>query len=104
MIGLEPLGDRVIVEPDPAAEQTAGGIILPEQGRELPQSGTVVAVGPGMGAVKLQVKVGDKVLYPKFGFTELTLDDKKYLMFREMDMIGILKPKNVKQKAKPAEA
>lgn len=92
-ISLQPLADRVIVEPDPKQEQTSGGIIIPGQAQKPPQSGTVVAVGPGMANVDLQVKVGDKVLYPAYGFTEITLDGKSYLMFREMDMVGILKPK-----------
>ncbi len=94
-IKLKPLGDRVVVKPAAAEEKTAGGIILPDTVKEKPVEGTVVAAGPGKVAddgklVKLEVKVGDKVLYGKYSGTEVTINGEEYLIMRESDIFGIL--------------
>ncbi|MCS6789909.1 MAG: co-chaperone GroES [Bacteroidia bacterium] len=89
-INIKPLADRVVVEPAPAEEKTAGGIIIPDTAREKPQKGTVVAVGTGKKDEPLTVKVGDKVLYGKYAGTELTIDGKEYLIMRESDIYAII--------------
>jgi chaperonin GroES len=89
-INIKPLADRVVVEPAPAEEKTAGGIIIPDTAKEKPQRGTVVAVGPGKKDEPMTVKVGDKVLYGKYAGTEINIDGKEYLIMRESDIYAIL--------------
>ena len=94
-IKLKPLGDRVVVKPAAAEEKTAGGIILPDTVKEKPVEGNVVAVGPGRvaddgKAIKMEVKVGDKVLYGKYSGTGVTINGEEYLIMRESDIFGIL--------------
>ena len=94
-IKLKPLGDRVVIKPSAAEEKTAGGIILPDTVKEKPVEGTVVAAGPGKvaddgKAIKMEVKVGDKVLYGKYSGTEVTINGVEYLIMRESDIFGIL--------------
>lgn len=92
---LKPLADRIVIQPSAAEEKTAGGIILPDTVKEKPVEGTVVAAGPGKVAddgkvVKMEVKVGDKVLYGKYSGTEVAIDGVEYLIMRESDVFGIL--------------
>jgi chaperonin GroES len=94
-INLKPLGDRVIVKPAEAEEKTKGGIILPDTAKEKPIEGTIVAAGPGKVAddgklIKMEVKVGDKVLYGKYSGTEVTVDGIEYLIMRESDIFAIV--------------
>ncbi len=94
-INLKPLADRVIIKPSEAEEKTKGGIILPDTAKEKPIEGTVVAVGPGKTSedgkfVKLEVKVGDKVLYGKYSGTEVTVEGDEYLIMRESDIFAII--------------
>lgn len=85
-----PLADRVLVEPAPAEEKTAFGIIIPDTAKEKPQRGTVIAVGPGKKDEPLTVKVGDTVLYGKYSGTELTVDGGEYLIMRESDIYAVI--------------
>ena len=80
----------MVVQPEPAEEQTASGIIIPDTAQEKPLTGTVVAVGSGTGDEKMEVKAGDKVLYGKYTGTEITLDGKDYLIMRQSDLLAIL--------------
>jgi len=94
-LSLKPLGDRVVVKPIEQDEVTAGGIMLPDTAKEKPQKGEVLAIGPGSrndaGArVELDVKVGDVVLYAKYGGTEIKLDGEKVLVLRESDILAIV--------------
>jgi chaperonin GroES len=94
-INLKPLADRVIVKPMEAEEKTKGGIILPDIAKEKPIEGTIIAVGPGKTAedgkiAKMEVKVGDKVLYGKYSGTEVTVDGVEYLIMRESDIFAIV--------------
>jgi len=89
-VNIRPLADRVLVEPMEAETKTASGIIIPDNAKEKPQKGTVVAVGNGKKDEPLTVKVGDTVLYGKYGGTELKLDGKDYLMMRESDILAIV--------------
>ncbi|MCL5031572.1 MAG: co-chaperone GroES [Bacteroidetes bacterium] len=94
-MNLKPLADRVIIKPSEAEEKTKGGIILPDTAKEKPIEGTVVAIGPGKTSedgkfVKLEVKVGDKVLYGKYSGTEVIVEGEEYLIMRESDIFAII--------------
>ena len=89
-VKIKPLADRVLVEPAPAEEKTAAGIIIPDTAKEKPQKGTIVAAGPGKKDEPMTVKVGDKVLYGKYAGTELTIDGSNYLIMRESDIVAIV--------------
>lgn len=92
---IKPLADRVLVEPSDAEEsKSTGGIIIPDTAKEKPQEGKIVAIGPGRTdengkAIKMNVKVGDKVLYSKYGGTELKFDGKEYLIMSESDILAV---------------
>ena len=87
---IKPLADRVLVEPSAAETKTSSGIIIPDNAKEKPQKGIVKAVGKGTKEEPMTVKVGDTVLYGKYGGTELKLDGKDYLMMRESDILAII--------------
>jgi len=95
-IALRPLSDRVVVEPAEQDEKTAAGIILPETAKEKPQQGAVLAVGPGkLGdngkREPMDVKVGDMVLFPKYGGTEIKLKgDRKVMILKESEILAIV--------------
>ncbi len=94
-LSLKPLGDRLVVEPIEQEEVTAGGIVLPETAKEKPQQGKVLAVGPGARddegeRIAMDVKVGDKVLYAKYGGTEFKMDGRKLLILRESDLLAVI--------------
>ena len=93
---IRPLHDRVIVKRMEGEEKTKGGIIIPDTAKEKPIEGTVVAAGPGKvsddgKSIKMEVKVGDKVLYGKYSGTEVTIDGVEYLIMRESDILAIVK-------------
>lgn len=92
---IQPLGDRVLVEPQKEGETKKGGIIIPDTAKEKPQEGKVIAVGTGKlddngKKIAFNVKVGDKVLMPKYGGTEVKIGDKEYQIVREEDLLGII--------------
>ncbi len=92
---IRPLHDRVLVEPLEADEKTKGGIIIPDTAKEKPMEGKVVAAGAGArgedGKIqKLDVKVGDRILYGKWSGTEVKLDGKDLLIMKESDIMGII--------------
>ena len=89
-LNITPLADRVLVEPAAAETKTASGLIIPDSAKEKPQKGTVVAIGNGKKDEPLTVKVGDTVLYGKYGGTELKLEGTDYLMMRESDILAII--------------
>lgn len=94
-MNLRPLADRVVVEPMEKEERTASGIILPETAKEKPQEGEVVAVGPGRRdeegkLIPMDVKKGDIVLFAKYAGTEVKIEDKKYLILKESDILAIV--------------
>ena len=94
-MALNPLDDRVVVQVVDAEETTAGGIVLPDAAREKPQRGKVVAVGPGArnddgSYAKLDVKKGDRVLFGKWGGTEVKIGGKDLLIMKESDIMGII--------------
>lgn len=87
---MKPINDRVVVKPDPAEEKSKGGIILPDNAKEKPQKGKVIAVGPGKDGIKPTVKKGDSVLYGKYAGQELNHKGEDYLIMREDDILVIL--------------
>jgi len=89
-LNIKPLADRVLIEPVEAETTTAAGIIIPDNAKEKPQRGNVVAVGTGTKDEPLTVKVGNTVLYGKYAGTELKLDGKDYLIMRESDILAIV--------------
>jgi chaperonin GroES len=94
-MNLKPLGDRLIVEPIEQKEMTASGIVLPETAKEKPMQGKVLAIGPGGrkedgSRIVMDVSMGDTVLYPKYGGTEVKLESKKYLILKEADVLAIV--------------
>jgi chaperonin GroES len=91
MSTLQPLADRVLIEPTPAEEKTASGIIIPDTAKEKPLKGTVVAAGEGKKDEPMSVKKGDTVLYGQYSGTEIKLDGTTYLIMKEADIYGIFK-------------
>ena len=89
-IKIQPLADRVLIEPAAAETKTSSGIIIPDTAKEKPQKGTVVAVGLGTKVNPVTVKVGNQVLYGKYAGTELQLEGVDYLMMKENDILAIV--------------
>lgn len=92
---LKPLGDRLVVKPLEEEEVTPGGIVLPETAKEKPQKGEVLAVGPGSRDdegqyIAMDVSIGDKVLYAKYGGTEVKVNGDKLLILRESDILALI--------------
>ena len=87
---IRPLAERVVIEPKEAETKTAAGLYIPDTAKEKPQQGTVVAAGPGKTDEEMEVKVGDVVLYGKYSGTEVTVDDKKYLIMKQSDILAII--------------
>ena len=94
-VKIRPLKDRVLVEPVEEAESVKGGIIIPDSAKEKPQEGIVIAVGKGKTdkdgkLVPMEVKKGDKVLMPKYGGSEVKINDKEYKIISEEDIVAIV--------------
>ena len=95
-LNIRPLADRVIIEPDEVSEdKTPGGIIIPDTAKEKPQQGKIAAAGPGRidengKLVPMNVKVGEKVLYSKYGGSEIKYEGKNYLIMSESDILAVM--------------
>ncbi len=92
---IRPLNDRILVQRVEGAKKTAGGIIIPDNVKEKPVEGNIVAVGPGKlndvgERAALQVKEGDAVLFSKYGGTDVKIDGENYLIMREDDVLGVI--------------
>jgi chaperonin GroES len=92
---LKPLGDRIIAKATSAEEITAGGIVLPDTAKEKPQEGEVIAVGPGKlldsgKLIPMDVKVGDTIIYGKYGGTEVKVEGEEYIILRQDDVLAVL--------------
>lgn len=92
---LRPLGDRIIIELVESEEKTASGIVLPDSAKEKPQEGKVVAVGTGRvlesgERVALEVSVGDRIIFSKYGGTEVKYQGEEYLILRETDILAVV--------------
>jgi chaperonin GroES len=93
-VSLQPLEDRIVVKPSEGEEMTASGLVIPDTAKEKPQEGEVLAVGPGRfedgSRVPLDVKVGDKVIYSKYGGTEVKLGGDELLILSACDVLAIV--------------
>ena len=93
-MNIRPLGDRVVIKVLESEETTKSGIVLPGSAKEKPQMAEVLAVGPGgmvdRKEVKMEVKVGDKVIYSKYAGTEVKLDDVEYIIVRQSDILAVV--------------
>ena len=93
-VAIKPLEDRIVVQAVEAETTTASGIVIPDTAKEKPQEGTVLAVGPGRfedgNRVPLDVKVGDKVLYSKYGGTEVKYSGEEYLILSARDVLAVI--------------
>ncbi len=93
-VSLQPLEDRIVVKPSEGEEMTASGLVIPDTAKEKPQEGEVVAVGPGRfedgDRVPLDVKVGDTVIYSKYGGTEVKVAGDEYLILSARDVLAIV--------------
>ena len=92
---VRPLADRILVKREDPSETVKGGIIIPDTAKEKPQEGKVVAVGPGKTGddgkqVKLEVKVGDRILMGKYSGTEVKIDGVEHLIMREDDVLAVI--------------
>ena len=92
---IRPLNDRILVQRLEGEEKTAGGIIIPDSAKEKPAEGEIIAVGPGKlndkgERVVVDVKVGDRVLFSKYGGTDVKYDGEDYLIMREDDILGVV--------------
>ena len=91
---LVPLGDKVVIKQMEAEEKTKSGIVLPTQSKEKPQEAEVIAVGPGGMVdgkeVKMQVKVGDKIIYSKYSGTEIKIDGETLIIVRQNEILAIV--------------
>jgi len=90
---IKPLADRLVVKPIEKEEKTRGGIILPDTAKEKPQEGEVIAVGPGRMTddgkrIAMDIKVGDRVIYSKYGGSEIKIDDVDMIILRESDILA----------------
>jgi chaperonin GroES len=95
-MNLKPLDDRIVVKANEAEEKTASGLVIPDTAKEKPQQGTVLAVGPGRRSeqtgeiIPLDVKVGDTVVYSKYGGTEITIDGEDLLILSGRDILAVM--------------
>lgn len=89
-MAIKPLGDRVLVQALEAEEKTAGGIYIPDNAKEKPQEGIVIAVGTGTKDVDMTLKANDKVLYGKYAGTEIAHEGETYLIMKESDVLAVI--------------
>jgi len=95
-MNLQPLEDRIVVRPAEAEEKTASGLVIPDSAKEKPQQGEVLAVGPGRRSdsgelIPLDIAVGDKVVYSKYGGTEITIEGEDLLILNGRDVLAVVK-------------
>ena len=90
MSKIQPVADRVLVQPAAAEEKTIGGIIIPDSAKEKPLRGTVLAVGNGTKGEPMILKQGDQVLYGKYSGTELEFEGEKYLIIKQQDVLAVI--------------
>ena len=89
-MSIKPLADRVLIKPADAEEKTASGIIIPDSAKEKPLKGEVIAVGKGTKDEEMVLKKGDIVLYGKYAGTEIELNEEKFLIMRQSDVLAII--------------
>ena len=94
-MNLQPLEDRIVVRPGESEERTASGLVIPDTAKEKPQEGTILAIGPGKRSdtgdiIPMDVKVGDRVMYSKYGGTEITVEGEDLLILSGRDVLAVV--------------
>ena len=89
-MNVKQLSDRLLILTNPAEEKKDGGLIIPDTAKEKPLAGKVIAVGPGTSEIKMEVKVGDQVLYGKYAGQEINVDGTDYLIMKQQDILAII--------------
>jgi len=90
-MNVKPISDHIVIEPIKGEEKTRSGILLPTTAeKERPEQGRVIAVGPGKKNIPMEVKVGDKVIFSKYGPSEIKIEDKDYLIAKQEDVLAII--------------
>jgi len=87
---IRPLGDRVVIKRIEAVETTKSGIVLPGAAKEKPQEAEIVSVGPGTEDVKMEVAVGDRVLFSKYSGTEVKIEDREYIILKQEEILAVI--------------
>ncbi|MBR4862349.1 MAG: co-chaperone GroES [Firmicutes bacterium] len=90
MFGIKPLGDRVVIKRVEAEEKTTGGLILTSAAKEMPNMAEVVAVGPGTKDEPMELKVGDKVIFAKYGGTDVKYEGEEYTIMRQGEILAVI--------------
>jgi chaperonin GroES len=90
MFGIKPLGDRVVIKRVEAEEKTTGGLILTSAAKEMPNMAEVVAVGPGTKDEPMELKVGDKVIFAKYGGTDVKYEGAEYTIMRQGEILAVI--------------
>lgn len=90
MVGIRPLGDRVVIKKVEAQEKTQGGLILTSSAKEQPQVAEVVAVGPGTKDVEMELKVGDRVIFSKYGGAEVKYQGEEYTIMHQAEILAVI--------------
>ena len=90
MFGIKPLGDRVVIKKVEAEEKTLGGLILTSSAKEMPQMAEVMAVGPGTKDEVMELKVGDKVIFSKYGGTDVKYEGEEYTIMRQAEILAVI--------------
>ena len=90
MFGIKPLGDRVVIKRAAAEEKTASGLILTSAAKEMPNMAEVVAVGPGTKDEPMELKAGDKVIFAKYGGTEVKYEGEEYTIMRQSEILAVI--------------
>ena len=90
MFGIKPLGDRVVIKKAEAEEKTVGGLILTSAAKEMPHMAEVVAVGPGPKDEPMELKVGDKVIFSKYGGTDVKYEGEEYTIMRQGEILAVI--------------
>ncbi len=88
--GIKPLADKVVIKREEAEETTKSGILIASQAKEAPQMATVMAVGPGTDDVKMEVKEGDRVVFAKYGGTEIKYEEETYTILSQRDILAVI--------------
>ncbi len=90
MVGIRPLGDRVVIKKAEVQEKTQGGLILTSSAKEQPQYAEVVAVGPGTKDVEMELKVGDRVIFSKYGGAEVKYGGEEYTIMHQAEILAVI--------------
>ena len=89
-VSIKPLEDRIVIKQVEAEQTTASGLVIPDTAKEKPQEGQVVAVGPGTEDVKMELAVGDMVIFSQYAGTEVKLEEEKFIIVKQNDILAVI--------------